>query len=73
MHRSRLLFLAGVLLALCSVANAQSIEPGQTFAGKVASVTDGELHHLEYSGKPVDAETLCADCHAEKDPHRHVG
>lgn len=31
---------------------------------------DGELHHLEYSGKPVDAETLCASCHAEKDPHR---
>ncbi len=33
---------------------------------------DGELHHLEYSGKPVDAETLCAPCHAEKDPHRKV-
>ncbi|MCS4197905.1 hypothetical protein GGP46_002766 [Salinibacter ruber] len=33
---------------------------------------DGELHHLEYSGDPVDAETLCASCHAEKDPHRHV-
>lgn len=33
---------------------------------------DGELHHLEYSGDPVDAETLCASCHAEKDPHRNV-
>ena len=40
---------------------------------KVSWYDDGELHHLEYSGKPVDAETLCADCHAEKDPHRHVG
>jgi group II intron reverse transcriptase/maturase len=34
---------------------------------------DGELHHLEYSGDPVDAETLCPSCHAEKDPQRHVG
>ena len=34
---------------------------------------DGELHHLEYSGKAVDAETLCKSCHADKDPHRHVG
>jgi len=33
---------------------------------------DGELHHLKYSGKPVDAEALCTSCHAEKDPHRHV-
>ena len=33
---------------------------------------DGELHHLEYSGDPVDAETLCASCHAKKDSHRHV-
>ena len=33
---------------------------------------DGELHHLEYSGDPVDAETLCTSCHAEKDPHRNV-
>lgn len=32
----------------------------------------GELHHLEYSGEMVDAETLCTSCHAEKDPHRHV-
>ena len=33
---------------------------------------DGELHHLEYSGDPVDAETLCISCHAEKDPNRNV-
>ena len=33
---------------------------------------DGELHHLEYSGDPIDAETLCALCHAEKDPHRNA-
>jgi RNA-directed DNA polymerase len=33
---------------------------------------DGELHHLEYSGDPVDAETLCPSCHAEKDSHRNV-
>jgi hypothetical protein len=39
---------------------------------KVGWQGDGELHHLEYSGKPVDAETLCASCHAEKDPHRYV-
>jgi RNA-directed DNA polymerase len=39
---------------------------------QVSWYSEGELHHLEYSGDPVDAETLCASCHAEKDPVRHV-
>ena len=39
---------------------------------EVGWYSDGELHHLEYSGDPVDAETLCESCHVEKDPHRHV-
>ncbi len=37
---------------------------------EVGWYSDGEIHHLEYSGDPVDAETLCAECHAEKDAHR---
>ncbi|WP_103019425.1 group II intron reverse transcriptase/maturase [Salinibacter altiplanensis] len=39
---------------------------------EVGWYSDGELHHLEYSGDPVDAETLCASCHAKKDSHRHL-
>lgn len=38
--------------------------------GKDISWGTGEAHHLEYSGKVEDAETLCTPCHVEKDPHR---
>lgn len=44
----------------------------QECGSEVGWYDDGELHHAEYSGKVVDAETLCASCHAEKDSHRHV-
>jgi len=33
---------------------------------------NAELHHLEYSGRLEDAESLCRKCHAEKDPHRKL-
>ncbi|CBH24778.1 RNA-directed DNA polymerase [Salinibacter ruber M8] len=39
---------------------------------EVGWYSDGEIHHLEYSGEMVDAETLCAPCHAEKDSHRRL-
>jgi endonuclease YncB( thermonuclease family) len=45
MHRARCLFLVGLLLALTPGAYAQ-VEPGQTFAGKVEAVTDGDTFDI---------------------------
>lgn len=40
--------------------------------GKNLSRRSAELHHLEYSGKLEDTESLCTECHAKKDPQRHI-
>lgn len=38
--------------------------------GKDLGWETAELHHLEYSGKLEDAESLCVPCHKKKDPGR---
>ena len=45
MHRACHLLLAGLLLVLAPGANAQ-VESGQTFAGRVVSVTDGDTYDV---------------------------
>lgn len=40
--------------------------------GKDLTWKTAELHHLEYSGRLEDTESLCRECHGEKDPQRHI-
>ena len=47
MHRLRILLTTALLFAATSAAvSAQGVEPGQTFTGKVAEVTDGDTFKL---------------------------
>lgn len=52
MHRACSLLLAGLLLALSPSAYAQ-VESGQTFTGKVVSVTDGDTYDVRRSDGQV--------------------
>jgi 5-methylcytosine-specific restriction endonuclease McrA len=38
--------------------------------GKDLGWETAELHHLEYSGKLEDVESLCVPCHKKEDPER---
>lgn len=40
--------------------------------GKDLDEANAEAHHLEYSNRLEDVESLCRKCHSEKDPQRQI-